>query len=375
MKVLIVLALAVAAASASFSGSLNQQARPILHQAISKIRADLAIHQRARNSAEANFQTEFVTALNNQAQDVINVIDNTVTLIQHIAQTAVSEVHSAIGQLQAVGSNVYENASAILSSLIDNIWASVGSLFGGGRALPPALSAIVAQVASNPEFVALVHDSSTYKCLQAGGLTVTYEYLQGLSAAGQLNADLLQHPVIAGCLEAEGGLAALLSGSEVVNWAQQLAGQLGLTSMIHQVIIQVVGEELGYAIIDSLQSGRSIFSDAWNSVSGVASNAWSSLSGGVVAAGQYIANIASQAWQSAQEQFEAIKQLALAVIQGGITSVQLATQQAAEEFVAFIQPYQSDLGLLYPQLIQQLQSIWAGIKLPEWQSRSAIRSF
>jgi hypothetical protein len=365
MKVLIILALAVAAASASFSGSFSQQAKPLLQQAISKIQADLAIHKPARNSAEAGFQTEFINALNNQAQDIINVIENGVNAAQTIAQTVVSSFHSAISQLQAVGANVIENGQNIISNLVSNIW---GSIFGSNsRALSPALSAIVAQVASNPEFVNLVHQSSFYQCLSAGGIVVTHAYLQQLSASGQLGAGLLQDPVIAGCVNQAGGLHDLISGSEVVNWAQNFAAQLGLTSLIDSVILQVAGEELGYLIIDALQS-RGFFGDIWGSISDTASNAWNSLSSGVVSAGQYIASVASQAWQSAQEKFEAIKQLAIAFVQGGITTAQLATQQAAQEFIDFIAPYQADLGQLYTQVVSQVTAIWDGIQLPQWQS-------
>jgi phage-related protein len=355
-------------AHAGFSGSLLRQAQPHLQQAIQQIKLDLAAKSPARNSAEAGFQTQFVDAINNQAQEILGQIETAVNGAQAIAQSVVSSFHSAVSQLQAMGASIVENGQQILGNLFSNIF---GSIFGGnGRALPPALSAIVHQVATNPEFLALVHASDSYKCLQREGLTVTFEYLQGLSAAGQLNAGLLEVPAIAKCVEEAGGLHAIIAGSEVVNWAQNLAAQLGLGGMIHQVIIGVVGEELGYLIIDALGSGRGFFGDAWNSISGVASSAWASLSQGVVSVGQYIANVATQVYQSAAEKFEVIKQLAMAFIQGGITTAQLATQQAAQEFLDFIAPYQADLGNLYTQVVSQITSIWDGIQLPSWQSRS-----
>jgi hypothetical protein len=370
MKVLIVLALAVAAVSAGFSGSLVKQTQPLLQQAIQQIKTDLAIKSPARSSAEAGFQTQFVDALSNHAQEILLTIQNGVNAAQGLAQEVVSSFHATVAQLQALGANVVNNGQQILSNLMSSMGGIFGSLFNvNGRALPPALSAIVAQVAANPEFIAMVHNSDTWKCLKEGGMEVTYQYLLGLSQAGQLNAGLLDDETVARCVEQAGGLHALIAGSEVVDWAQTMANQLGLGGLIHQVIIGVMGEDLGYMIIDALGSGRGFFGDAWNTISGVASNAWDSLSSNVVSIAQHIGNVATQTFQSAAEKFEIIKKLAQAFIQGGITTAQLATQHAAQEFIDFLAPYQQDMGNLYHQVVSQVSAIWEGIHLPSWESR------
>lgn len=121
---------------------------------------------------------------------------------------------------------------------------------------------------------------------------------------------------------------------------------------MHSVCFKCVFIRLIAQLLCSLQRG--FFGDIWTSVSETASNAWNSLSSGVASVGQYIASVASTAWTSAQEKFEVIKQLAIAFVQGGITTAQLATQQAAQEFIDFIAPYQADLGQLYTQVVSQI---------------------
>ncbi|XP_055343678.1 uncharacterized protein LOC129591857 [Paramacrobiotus metropolitanus] len=383
MKVLIVLALALTAANAGFSG-FRQQAQPVVQQAINKVRADLAAKAPARSSAEVSFQTEFVNALNNHANEILNQIDNTVDAVNALAQGVVSQFHAAVSQLQALGQSAVESGQAIIGNLVSGLF---GSLFGkdrSGRAIPAFLKPIIQQIATNPQFVSMVHNSDSYKCLKENGLTVTFEWVQQLSQNNQLNADLLDDPVIAHCIEQGGGLESIVAGSQIIDFVEAIVEPLGLSALIDQTIISVLGEELGSAIIAAINS-RGLFGDIWNGVSnaavniwdgvsGAAVNAWNNLSQGVINVGQYIATLATETFNSAAEKFEIIKQLAVAFLQGAITTAHFATQQAAQEFINYLSEFASDLGHLYDNVVNQLTAIWDGLYIPTWTSRQAARS-
>jgi len=380
MKVLIILALAVAAVSAGFSGTLNQQTRPLVNGAISKIRSDLAAKVPARNSAEVGFQTAFVDAIATQVGNVIEQIDNAVTAVEAISQSIVSSFHAAVEQGQNLVSSAIEGGQQIIGGLISNV---LGALFGGGNGragnLSPFLIGIIQSVAQNPAFVNLVHESGSYKCMQENGVEVTYEYIRNLYYSDQLNANLLQDPVIDYCVQQAGGLEALISGSAVVDMASGMANSLGIASMIDAVIIQVVGPELGNMIINAINA-RGFFGDIFGAVGNAASNVWDAVSNtavnawnGVTDIGQYIAGVAVETVNSAFTTFEVVKQLAVAFIQGGIHTAYIATQEAAQNFVDFLTPFAQDLGVLYDQTISQLTSMWDGLTIPSWQARQAIR--
>lgn len=120
MKVAIIALFAcVAVSQAAFTANLVQRAQPALSQALFKVR--LA-------AGRSDLQTPLVQQLQEHATDLLNQINNAVETGQEIAGNVVSQLQSTWAQLQALGSNVVESGSGILSNLLGGLF---GGLFGG----------------------------------------------------------------------------------------------------------------------------------------------------------------------------------------------------------------------------------------------------
>jgi len=124
---------------------------------------------------------------------------------------------------------------------------------------------------------------------------------------------------------------------------------------------------------------RGFFGDIWNTVGNVAGNVWDGVSNtavnawnGVTNFGQYVASVAVESFNNVVTTLDVVKQFAIAFIQGGIHTAQMATQQAAQEFIDFLAPYAQDLGLLWDQTVAQLTSVWNGLTIPTWESRAIL---
>jgi phage-related protein len=113
----------VAVSHAAFTANLVQRAQPALSQALFKVR--LA-------SRASEIQTPLVQQLEQQANQLLEQIENAVTTGQQIASSVVSQLQDTYNQLASLGSSVVANGQSILSNLFGNIW---GSLFGHGKSL------------------------------------------------------------------------------------------------------------------------------------------------------------------------------------------------------------------------------------------------
>jgi phage-related protein len=113
----------VAVSQAAFTANLVQRAQPALSQALFKVR--LA-------SRASEIQTPLVQQLEQQANQLLEQIENAVTTGQNIASSVVTQLQDTYSQLAALGSSVVANGHSILSNLFGNIW---GSLFGNGKSL------------------------------------------------------------------------------------------------------------------------------------------------------------------------------------------------------------------------------------------------
>jgi phage-related protein len=113
----------VAVSQAAFSANLVQRAQPALSQALFKIR--LA-------SRASEIQTPLVQQLEEQANELLNQIQNAVATGQNIASSVVDQLQNTYSQLADLGSSVVANGQNILSNLFGNIW---GTLFGNSKSL------------------------------------------------------------------------------------------------------------------------------------------------------------------------------------------------------------------------------------------------
>lgn len=127
MKVAAILFFAcIAVSQAAFTRNLVNEAKPLLSQALFKVRL----------ASRSDIQTPLVQQLQDHANELLEQIQNAVSTGQQIAGSVVAQLQDTYAQLQALGSSVVENGHGILSNLFGSIW---GSLFGNGK----SLSAIV----------------------------------------------------------------------------------------------------------------------------------------------------------------------------------------------------------------------------------------
>lgn len=366
MKVVLVLALALAVANAAFTGSLVQQTKPLLNKAKMNMQLSLARNVRARSSAEAGFQTAIIEALHEQASQIVAQIEAAITTGQNIAAELVAAFNQVIADLSNLGSDAASGVQSIISQFVGNFWDLI---FGGNKRssieITPEMAGIIQMVLSNPTFVSLFQSEPLYQCLKDKGITVDYEHLQALNAAGQLNPSLVNKPEVAECLVAVGGIQAVITGSATISFIQQLADQLGLKPLLHSVMNQLLGPELTAQIIALLnQRHRGFFdglSNLWNVISEGASNAWDAISNGASNFVDYIANVISGIYDSAVDQFTQVQQIATMFIQGGIAYAQQLGVQGAQALLNFIAPYHSDLGVLYDQIVNELTAIYGNL--------------
>jgi hypothetical protein len=123
----------------------------------------------------------------------------------------------------------------------------------------------------------------------------------------------------------------------VLNHAQNLVNQLNLPQMLQQVL-------------SSLGLGRSVFSDAWNSISNAASQAVDSVQA-------WIHNAVTVGGNA----FNQVQALAQSFVSQATNEIHTITSQAASEFLAFLKPYQQDLGALYTNVANQVSSLIASV--------------
>jgi hypothetical protein len=124
----------------------------------------------------------------------------------------------------------------------------------------------------------------------------------------------------------------------VISHAQTLVNQLNLPQLLQQVL-----SSLG------LQS-RSVFSDAWNSLSNAASQAAASVQA-------WISNAVTVGGNA----FNQVQALAQAFVTQASDEIHAITSQAATEFLAFLKPYQQDLGALYTNVANQVSSLISSV--------------
>lgn len=120
MKVAIIALFAcVAVSHAAFTANLVQRAQPAVSQALFKVR--LA-------TGRSDLQTPLMQQLEEHANNLLEQINSAVQTGQQMASNAVQQLQDTWAQMQALGANVMESGSGILSNLLGGLF---GGLFGG----------------------------------------------------------------------------------------------------------------------------------------------------------------------------------------------------------------------------------------------------
>jgi len=114
--------------------------------------------------------------------------------------------------------------------------------------------------------------------------------------------------------------------------AQNLVSQLDLGQMLQSV--------LGHLM------GRGMFADMWNQISATAGNAWEAMQ-----------NMVGQITTVAGNAMTTVQTMAQEFVTEATENIHSMTTQAANDFLAFLKPYQTDLGTLYDQVVAQVSQI------------------
>jgi predicted PurR-regulated permease PerM len=115
----------IAVSQAAFSANLVQRAQPMMAQAIFKARL-----ASSRGPASRDMQTELIAQLQEQANAILNQIQNGVDMTQETIANLQAQFAETQSQISALVSNVGGNISDIVSGLLGGLGSIWGSIFG-----------------------------------------------------------------------------------------------------------------------------------------------------------------------------------------------------------------------------------------------------
>jgi hypothetical protein len=120
--------------------------------------------------------------------------------------------------------------------------------------VPAQVSFLIQAIIDQPVVQGMISSSSLIQCLKqqvaAEGEVLDYAHIQALNVAGNLNADyLLASPAVQLCLNQAGGAANVITTSPIIAQIQAAVASLNLQTIVHNVLNQLLGEELGGQLI------------------------------------------------------------------------------------------------------------------------------
>jgi len=133
--------------------------------------------------------------------------------------------------------------------------------------------------------------------------------------------------------------------NQVASAATAAVNSLNIASLLELALSYVIPAPIANLIVGQLTS-RGFFGDIWTSVSNGASVAWAEIS-----------EIASNISHIASSAFANVQQLASDFATQSFAEATAITTEAAQQFLAFLRPYQQDLGVLYEQVLVQVNQI------------------
>jgi ElaB/YqjD/DUF883 family membrane-anchored ribosome-binding protein len=298
MKCAIVFLALVAVSQAAFtSHKLTQQARPILNDAVLKMRTA----GRSANFRESQLTDSIISNLEQQAQSLLDQIENALNHGQNVAANVVSQFQQTVAHLQALGTETHGAASAALQNFLTGIGGIFGNIFGGqkGRSEDPITDQLTALIES---------------------FNVEHH------VSGVLNNNIIQY--VAGLIH-----------------------NLGLNNLVHSAIAAVLGQDVANYISDHFTSvqGRGLF-DGVQNIAGQVSAATQQLIASLT-------NTFQQVTAAAQQNFQHLQALATQFAQEATAQAHATVTAAASDFLNFLKPYQQDLGELYNNVVAQVGQI------------------
>jgi hypothetical protein len=308
MKVAVALCLfaCVAVSHAAFSGSLVQQAKPLVDQTIFKMRFASV----SRSAEGSQFQTALVAGIQEHITSLLGQIEAGAAIVSDIQTQVQGAIAAAAGSLAQIAqgvsgqvTDVVSQVQQIVGSFIQSIQGVFGSLFG-----------------------------------KAVGQKGIWDVLTGgfdLQAIIQRIKDLLaQH----------------IAGLDLHSIITSVLGNLGLPEGVINVLTGFLtslfpGEQRG--LWDTLGGW-------WGQLTGAAAQAWAALSA-------QMSQIVQSVVAGGQAGVQQIQSFASQFLQDASAHAGTISAEAAQQVLAFLAPYQHDLGNLWQQVLETVSSIGGNV--------------
>jgi len=217
--------------------------------------------------------------------------------------------------------------------------------------------ALIQAILARPGAQETVEATPLYQCMDGklaaeGGLN--YEYLKELNAQGKLNADFLMNsPIVQECIQEQGGVAAIVTNTDILLRLKDLAGSLDLTETAHVAIRHVLGDSLGNQIIDQL-NGNEV------AIRGI----WDTITGGIGQVLQTIKDILNAIYESVAEKFHQLKNYVLNLLGDNWSGILELGKDAAQRLLEAIAPYYCDIGKAAATLVSRVLASFTGLTIP-----------
>jgi hypothetical protein len=368
MKVLLVLAMAVAVSTASFSDLIHKRTGPLVKDAFHQIKADLHLNVKGRGrNADVEFEAEFVHAMEQHIDTVLGDIDVIFNAGEAVSGSLTDDLHAATRDMAFLAEHPLatpEQNEAAFAAIFQNVAGLLGqdeAVTPLGRnaavAIPPQVIALIQAILARPGAQEALESSPLYQCLDKqleaeGGLN--YEYLKELNAQGNLNADyLMNSPAVQHCIREQGGIAAIITNSDIIRRLKELVTSLDLTETVNSAIRTILGETLGNQVIELLkQSQMATF------------GFWDTITGGIGAVVDKIKDIVSRIYESVVEKFNQLRAFVFDIMDNGWAKIAEMGKAAAQQLLDSIAPYYCDIGRAAASLVSRLIASFIGLTIP-----------
>jgi ElaB/YqjD/DUF883 family membrane-anchored ribosome-binding protein len=294
MRSVILLLTLVAASQAGFTGSISQQAKPIIQDAVFKMRAV----SRTSTFRENEVVNAIINGIQLQTEHVISQIDNALAAGQALANDIVGQIQSTVQNLHVVGQHAVTSVANVVNHFLSSLHALLADQGQADGRADGALSQTIMDLIN--QFNLEHHVVSAWN-----------------------------HPVT----------------QTMVNWAASLIQALGFSDVAQTAVSAVLGQDLAAYIFGQLNS-RGLFDDLAAQISA----ATQQIVANVQATVQQFATVVS-------ENYAQLQALVAETVQQVATQTHENLEAACNQLLETLKPFQEQLGALYQQTVDQIHAL------------------
>jgi polyhydroxyalkanoate synthesis regulator phasin len=310
MKVAVALCLfaCVAVSHAAFSGSLVQQAKPLVDQAMFKMRFASV----SRSAEGSQFQTALVAGIQEHITSLLGQIEAGAAIVSQIQTQVQTAITTAVGSLAEIAQGVSGQVTGVVGhvqEVVGTFIQSIQGLFGSF-------------------FAQAIGQKGVWDILTGGfDLQTIIQNIKDLIA---------QH----------------IGGLDIQAIINSVLGELGLP----QGVIDTLTGFLTSVLPGQQRGLWDSIGGWWGQLTGAAAQAWAQLSA-------QMSVIIDHVVATGQASVHQIQEFATQFIEDATAHATTISADAADQILAFLEPYQHDLGGLWQQVLQTVSSIGGSTKI------------